>query len=239
MSKSLPFRFKQFEVRHSRSSMKVGVDGVLVGCWAHVEGSRRILDIGTGCGVVALICAQRNKSASVLGIDIDPPSVEEATLNFASSPFAARMEARLANFLELDGCFDAIVSNPPFFDSGLSRAESAREIARHEVMLPLSSLVRKSAGLLHPDGKLTLILPYERYQDLVMAAQKNGMACTRLARVKGHPTAPVKRILAELKLHDTKEENVVVKEEDIVIMAHELVPTDTYRNLTKDFYLRY
>ena len=78
------FRFKQFSVRHELSAMKVGMDGVLLGTWAAVDGARRILDAGCGCGLIALMCAQRNAGARIDAIDVHALSVEEASFNFAA-----------------------------------------------------------------------------------------------------------------------------------------------------------
>ena len=80
------FRFKQFEVVNDRTAMKVGTDGVLLGAWCPVSEARRVLDVGTGCGVIALMVAQRNRQALIEGIDIDQDSIAEARLNFANSP---------------------------------------------------------------------------------------------------------------------------------------------------------
>ena len=81
------FRFQKFSVAHSRSTMKVGTDGVLLGAWADTHSARNILDIGTGCGLIALMAAQRTPDAHVTAIDIDQASIDEATENFQASPF--------------------------------------------------------------------------------------------------------------------------------------------------------
>ena len=83
-------------MRHSESALKLGTDAVLLGAAMSIRGSeRRALDIGTGCGVIALMAAQRAPHCHIVGIDIDPPSVREAALNFAASPWAERLEAVL------------------------------------------------------------------------------------------------------------------------------------------------
>ena len=84
------FRFKQFSCSHGRSAIKIGVDGVLAGAWADVSGCSDILDVGTGCGLIALMCAQRNPTARVLAIDIHRDSVEEAAGNFSNSLWSGR-----------------------------------------------------------------------------------------------------------------------------------------------------
>lgn len=85
-----PFRFKQFEVFHHRSSMKIGVDAVILGSWADFQYATSILDAGCGCGVISLMAAQRNKDAKVFAIDIDAESVDESNANFSTSPWCDR-----------------------------------------------------------------------------------------------------------------------------------------------------
>ena len=86
------FTFKRFKVKHGKSPMKVGVDAVLLGAWAG-EYAKSILDIGTGCGVISLLLAQRFPEARITGVDIDESSVEEASLNFKESDFNSRIQA--------------------------------------------------------------------------------------------------------------------------------------------------
>ena len=133
MSKERLFRFKRFAVSHSQSAIPVGMDGVLIGAWCSVSQALRVLDAGTGCGLIALMCAQRSAEARITAIDIHPPSVEEAVYNFTTSPWARRLEARLIPFAEFaEKGFDLIVSNPPFFHAGVSPTLSdARLRARH------------------------------------------------------------------------------------------------------------
>ena len=104
MAREKKFRFKQFEVLNDRTAMKVGTDGVLLGAWCPVEGMTRVLDVGTGCGVITLMVAQRNNGALIESIDVDEGAIDEAKLNFAASPWSERLTARLQDFnvLEVD-----------------------------------------------------------------------------------------------------------------------------------------
>ena len=86
------FKFKHFEISQDRCAMKVGTDGVLLGAWA--PGGKRILDIGSGTGLISLMMAQRFPDAQVLGIDLDEEACEEASENVAASPFANRVAVR-------------------------------------------------------------------------------------------------------------------------------------------------
>ncbi len=147
------FRFKQFSVRHDRCAMKVGTDGVLLGAWGAVEG-KRILDIGTGTGLIALMAAQRNPEADVLGIDIDESAVAQASENVAESPFSRQIECILQDVLtfESEAPFDAILCNPPFFTEDTLPDNRSRALARNNKCLPFPQLIRKVAVLLAENG---------------------------------------------------------------------------------------
>ena len=86
------FRFKQFEVFHDKTAMKVGTDGVLLGAWIDVESSQTILDVGTGTGLIALMAAQRNESATITGIEIDKDAAIQADENVRLSKFSDRVK---------------------------------------------------------------------------------------------------------------------------------------------------
>ena len=132
------FTFQKFTIHQDRCAMKVGTDGVLLGAWAH--GGKRILDIGTGTGLVAIMMAQRFADAHVTAVEIDHNAALQACNNANCSPFASRIsivETSIQNF-EVYGTqlFDSIVSNPPFFTDSLKNPDSQRATARHADTLP-------------------------------------------------------------------------------------------------------
>ena len=154
------FRFKQFAVRQDRCPMKVGTDGVLLGAWAPVLPSdRRVLDIGTGTGLIALMMAQRMPQARIAGVDID--DVSQARENADASPWGARLEFHRCPVQEFaaGGAFDLIVSNPPYFVGSLTCPDAGRTAARHAVHLPFEALRDAVLRLLAPGGRFALILP--------------------------------------------------------------------------------
>ena len=145
------FKFKHFEIHQDRCAMKVGTDGVLLGAWA--LGGKRILDIGSGTGLISLMMAQRYPEAQVVGIDLDAEACAEARENVAASPFADRVnivDCRLQDYESLEK-FDAIVSNPPFFLNSLKNPDSKRSMARHADSLPFRELFRGVKLLLSDD----------------------------------------------------------------------------------------
>lgn len=247
MSKSIsPFRFKRFAVSHHRSSMKVGVDGVLIACWADIGGAGRILDVGTGCGVIALIMAQRASGAHIYAIDIDAPSIAETRENVAASPWPERIDVRELGFAEASlllideqHCFDLIVSNPPYFDSGITEATSAREKARHQGELSPMSLLKGAKSLLNPGGSVAMVVPTDIAGELEDDAFRLSYVLMRKCLVRGHSGAPYKRVLLQWRLSEQEERYQEVETEYLTLESSPGIPTDDYRRLCGEFYLRF
>lgn len=243
MGKERVFKFKKFDVAHSRSALKVGVDGVLIALWCGSGcdfNPRRVLDVGCGCGVMSLICAQRFSEAMVSGIDVDLPSVEEASSNFMSSPWPDRLSAYLRSFDDLvANCppgekYDLIVSNPPFFNAGVTPV-SSREIARHGDQLSPSVLVRECAGLLSSHGRLSLIAPADAEDQLIDKGLANGLHPIRVCRVKGHSAAPVKRVMIEFSRCPVADPDVYL----LILETSPGIPTPEYHALGHEFYYKW
>lgn len=232
------FRFKKFSVRHTRSSMKVGVDGVLLGAWGGVEGNIG-LDIGTGCGLIALMAAQRNPEAEITAIDNHQPSVEEAAENFNEADAAGRLKAFYGNVLEFGekeenaGRFDFILSNPPYFDSGIDRPVTAREQARHQGELTLEKLATVAARMLKKGGRFSLIIPFEFRERITLAAADCGLYPTRICTVADKPGKKPKRIMVEFE----KKSGATCAEELLYLREENGSYSQAYKSLTDDFYL--
>ena len=150
------FNFKRFTVHQDKCAMKVGTDGTLLGAWAQApQEPCRILDIGTGTGLIALMMAQRYPNASIVGIDIDPAAVAQARDNVTASPFADRIsiyEADICHFDE-NATFDSVICNPPFFTGDLICPDKQRAVARHAISLSYHDLI--SSAYKHLFGFLT------------------------------------------------------------------------------------
>lgn len=216
--------------------MKVGTDGVLLGAWVNVSGEEtRILDIGTGTGVIALMLAQRHPSARITGMDIDRDSVEEASANFANSRWSDRLDALLADFRCYlpDVKYDLVVSNPPYFINSLKAPDERRTTARHNDTLSHNDIISGASGLLAENGRLAVVLPAEEGIAFIDLAERQGMYLNRICRVRTKPSAPVRRLLMELSRKE-----VSPLEEDITIHSGNEF-TDEYKALTRDFYLKF
>ena len=128
------FQFKQFTVWHDKCAMKVGTDGVLLGAWASVQNAHKILDVGTGTGLVALMLAQRSlPDADIIALEIDEAAAGQARENVTRSPWKERVEVVQTDFRDYQSSdkFDVIVSNPPYFVDSLECPDQQRNAARH------------------------------------------------------------------------------------------------------------
>ena len=248
------FRFKQFEVWHDKCAMKVGTDGVLLGAWCPMKEVRglqsvvrsqksevRILDVGTGSGLIALMLAQRCSEAQIDAIDIDSDAVAQAQDNFARSPWAERLHAHHCALQEISNhksevsCkrYDLIVSNPPYFVDSLKNPDQHRQTARHTDTLSYADLLSCAAELLADDGTLALILPAESENTVLNLAQTAGLSPIRLTRVYSKPGKPLKRVLVAFK----KGTGLNCETTDFFIESETSPRSEEYKELTKNFYL--
>jgi tRNA1Val (adenine37-N6)-methyltransferase len=231
------FSFKQFTVYHDRCAMKVGIDGVLLGIWCDIRDSNRMLDIGTGTGLIALMLAQRSAS-TVDAIDIDAGAILQATENVQRSPWADRItltEISLQDFAtSTDQKYDLIVSNPPYFVNSLKAPTPDRNTARHTDALSHEELILHAKLLLQPTGRICIILPVTEAIACRDYALDNGLYCSREVQVIPKPNAAAKRTLLEFcfqpKLKQTSE---LIIETDI---RHQY--SEEFSLLAKDFYLK-
>lgn len=195
------FQFKQFTIRHDKCAMKVGTDGVLLGAWAGTESCSRILDVGTGTGLIALMLAQRSK-AVVDAIDIDADACLQAQENAESSLFAGRINVSHSDLVDFAQAsthlYDLIVSNPPYFVDSLKCPNLQRNTARHTDTLTLEDLLQYSRKLLAPQGRIALILPYDQKDRLTDCIQTQNLFLSKEVSVIPVPDTQPKRLLAEL-----------------------------------------
>lgn len=236
----LPFRFKQFVIEQDQCAMKVGTDGVLLGAWANVEDATSILDVGTGTGLIAIMCAQRNPVADIVGLELEPAAKRQAENNAQASPWNERITMHLGDFTENNWSkphslptFDHILCNPPFFQNAKLSLDSARNLARHMNTLDLPRLAQGSAQHLSVHGRVSLIIPANQEESAIQAFQQHGLFNTRKTYVKGNRNSPVKRVLIEFQRMETP---VSINEICIEISRHNYTPE--YVALTKAFYLK-
>lgn len=231
------FQFRQFVVHQQRCAMKVGTDGTLLGAWAAAPSVQcRILDIGTGTGLIALMMAQRYPEAEVTGIDIDEDAVAQADENVRLSPFSERVRIYrqdIVNFTDIIG-FDAIVSNPPYFVDSLACPDDQRTIARHAVSLTYEQLMHQAYHLLKDEGRFSVVVPSDCRAKIEAAACLEGFFTTRVCLIKTTPRKQPKRQLIEFQKHPVSELDI----SEGVIEVSPNVRSEWYQQLTKEFYIK-
>ena len=228
------FQFKQFVIQQGRTPMKVGTDGVLLGAWADVYRTKAVLDIGTGTGLIALMGAQRNHSALVHAIEIEPEACQQALENIQNSPWANRIQlfpSALQNYFP-EILYDSIVCNPPFFVHSTKTPNPGRTLARHNDSLPLPDLIRNVQRLLCPEGNFCVILPVNEAQELIKLAQICHLFPAKITRVIPNPGKPPKRLLVKF----TFKPGPTVEDELIIELSRHCY-SDKYKALTQAFYL--
>jgi tRNA1Val (adenine37-N6)-methyltransferase len=232
------FKFKQFTIFQDRCAMKVGTDGVLLGAWVQPGKAERILDAGTGTGLLALMLAQKCK-ALVDAVEIDPIAAFQAEENVALSPWKERIQVfpvALQEFVKtINQSYQLVVSNPPYFARSFKPAHESRTLARHNETMSFETLLIHSETLLSQDGKLALVLPFAEGEKCLAEAMGYGLHCCRKLVVYPKPEIAPIRMLLELS-----HEAVRCQEAELVIeTGSRHAWSDAYKTLTRDYYLNF
>jgi tRNA1Val (adenine37-N6)-methyltransferase len=230
------FHFKQFSICHARSSMKVGTDGVLLGAWARVGSSHRILDIGTGSGVIALMLAQRTEhDAMIDAVEIDSDDAAQATENVVTSPWPQKIIVHNKAVQEFipPYKYDLIISNPPYFNNSQKPPAERRTQTRHTTTLSFEMLLKAVDILLSEHGKFNVILPYQEGLEFLHLASVANLYCTRKYSFRTRAEKPIERWLLEFS-----RENIIQELGEILLYNDNLTWSHDYSKLTSDFYLK-
>jgi len=230
-----PFYFKKFKIFHHFSSMKVGTDAVLLGAWADSHDDDSILEIGTGCGVIALMLAQKC-TAYIQAVEIDIFSYHQAIENFNLSPWSSRLEAINIDFKDfISKCnkkYSLIVCNPPFFVESLKSKINRKNLARHSDILPFDTLTYGISKLLLPDGRASIILPCNEFEIFKKLAFLNGLNCYKATYVALHLKKKANRVLSYWS-KDSCETEI----SHLFLKSRDGKYTEEYSILTKEFYI--
>lgn len=232
------FQFKQFTIHQDQCAMKVGTDGVLLGAWTDCGTTQRILDIGTGTGLIALMLAQRSK-AFIDAIEIDEAAVLQAKQNVADSPWTERIQIIHLPFQDFSNTqrnsYDLIISNPPYFENSLKSPSASRTTARHTDSLTSLEIISACKKLLHDKGKLSLILPIQESVACIVKATEFGLYCQRKTAVIPRKGTAAKRMLLCFGF-----DSCVCQESELLIETDSRHQhSEEYMELTKDYYLKF
>ena len=228
------FKFKQFAVRHDKCAMKVGTDGVLLGAWSDVNDACKVLDVGTGTGLVALMIAQRS-TAAITALEIDADAVSQAKENVADSPWRDVIEVVEQDFRTYASYekFDLIVSNPPYFVDSLLCPEEQRTLARHNGSLRYDELLSGAARLLSTKGRFCVVIPMDASDALLVMAADIGLYPSKQLIVITAPGKQPKRTLIEFVF----DPEVVCDKKELLLEEKRHQYSPGYIELTREYYL--
>lgn len=235
MTDARPFHFKHFSLFHHRSTMKVGTDAILLGRWVEVRPEDVVLDIGTGCGLLPLMLAQKGVG-QVDAVDIDLASVKEATVNFKASQWRDQLKAYCTDIVDFqtEKQYDLIVSNPPFFNR-FSKCDSERKSrARHnDAGLSYETLCKVVCRWLKPDGRFVVVLPADMSAEFLKVAGKLGLFLYKKLNIIPIMGKEPNRVNLELGFGKADE----IQEASFVIRGADNRFTEQYKDFLKDYYL--
>lgn len=228
------FRFQQFSIEQDQCAMKVSTDGILLGAWAANIVGKRVLDIGTGTGLLALMYAQSNAQVQIDALEIDPAAAQQAKANFEASRFAERLTLfplSLQSF-QVAHTYDLIICNPPYFDAGITPPENARAQARHDQSLDFGALIQHCERLGSPKSRLAMIIPCEREDAMIYQLEKQTWSLHRRTLIRANPLKAPHRVLllAGKSPHELSEEGLSIYNEKGRY-------SEAYQSLTQAYYL--
>jgi tRNA1Val (adenine37-N6)-methyltransferase len=230
------FSFKKFTIQQDKAAFKVGTDGVLLGAVADPEGAGRILDIGSGTGLIAIMIAQRC-TAEIIALEPDYESYIQCQENIRLCPWKERIRAENISLQEYQPSelFDLIVSNPPYFSDSLKNPDPRKSSSRHNDSLSGDELLKGTSRLMAKGGRLQVIMPYVEGNIFIAEANEYGFFCNNILKIRPLPNSEIRRLILTFSRQrlKTTEKFLTIEQGK----RHEF--TEEYINLTKEFYLKF
>lgn len=223
--------------------MKVTTDGCLFGAWVadkvqHREPGLKILDIGTGTGLLSLMLAQKNPIAEIEAKEIDKEAALQAAENVNASPWKEQISVMYtdAKLYSTNKNYDLIISNPPFYENELKSHDSSKNMAHHSSALTLDGLLGIIKKSLAETGAFYLLLPYKRQEELPGLFNKHSLLITEKTLVRQTTKHDYFRVMLA-GTHQSKQDTKYA-EQEISIRDNAQQYSPEFTMLLKDFYLQ-
>lgn len=228
------FNFKHFQIHQKNTALKVGTDSMVLGAVCYWDKPKRLLDIGTGTGVLSLMCAQRFSFEEITGIELSEEAYADAQINAQNNPFSSKISILNQAIQEYEPTerFDAIISNPPFFENSSKNPDVHKSLAKHTESLSFLELVQSISKFLTQDGKAWIIVPFESKESIIQLARENNLFASDLITLFGKPNKATRVIISlEKQVSEVKTSSLCIRTEDGLY-------TEEYKTLTQEFHDR-
>lgn len=229
------FQFKYFKVQQSHAALKVGTDALLLGALCELNEVRRVLDVGTGTGVISLMIAQRVADCQIDAIDIDALSLVDCAFNFKQSNWSSKLNAIESDFMvfQSKAPYDLIISNPPFYLNGLLGDVARVNVAKHAEHFSFEVFFEQAILNLSVTGTVWIIVPAEHVTFIQLLAKRVGLYTFRVIHIFPTVEKPSNRaVLGFSKLATGQIET------DFVLRNKNGTYTSEYKQLTAEFHDR-
>lgn len=228
-------------MHQEHTAMKVCTDACLFGAWAaadvQIQSAKKILDIGSGTGLLSLMLAQQT-AAHITAIEIEADAFQQTKANFDLSPWKERLDVihnSIQDYASNNNqtLFDCIITNPPFYEQDLNSPDNAKNLASHSTALPWDELVKSVATLLQENGTWYVLVPTLRAYTMQKLAFMNGLQLSEECLMYND----AKHLPIRAMLKFVKQKEAVIQRKKIIIKNADQSYTTEFINYLKDYYL--
>jgi tRNA1Val (adenine37-N6)-methyltransferase len=194
----------RIRIKQGRSGYRFSIDAVLLAHYANPRAGDRVLDLGTGCGIIPLILSLHTSKITVIGVEVQPVLAELAAFNVRENRMDDRIrvlcgDLKLLKPEMISGPVDLVVSNPPYrkSDSGRINPDRQRAVARHEIRATLSDVIKAARRMLRPAGRFVTVYTAERTAELLTQMRSERIEPKNIRSVHSYRQSNAKLILVE------------------------------------------
>jgi tRNA1Val (adenine37-N6)-methyltransferase len=192
----------KLHIRQDPAGYRFSIDAVLLASHARPRAKERVLDLGTGCGIIPLILTYRHPDITVFGVEIQKELARMAAANVNANQYQNQITVLCRDMRNLKpdsigGWVDLVVCNPPYHKPKSGRLNPGRQraIARHELKINLAEMLQTVKRMLRTGGRFVTIYAADRLTDLLVQMRAHGIEPKLMRTIHGQLTAEAKLIL--------------------------------------------
>jgi tRNA1Val (adenine37-N6)-methyltransferase len=194
----------RIQVKQEQDGYRFSIEAVILAYFAGQIPAEKILDLGTGCGIIPLVLAYRDPRVRVVGIEVQPALAELARLNVHENHLADRItilcqDMKDVNQAETSGPVDLVLANPPFYQahSGRINPNHQRAVARHEIKITLPDVIDAACRMLPQGGMFLAVYSVERMVDMLTEMRRAKLEPRVVRMLQSGKDVPARFFLVE------------------------------------------